>query len=212
MKTIIISTLTVTSLAFAACNNQPASHEGSHTDSAATAHHHDAAPAAATDVTTVKPQFTDVDPAITSAMKGLVDSYLQLKNSLAADDDAAAAKAGETMSTALAKVDASRFTADQKKIYDNNEEDLKEHAEHISKNVGNIAHQREHFVMMSDDIYELVKAFGGGQPLYHTHCPMYDQHKGAYWLSESVTVKNPYMGAKMAGCGSVKEMIDAGKQ
>lgn len=212
MKTIIISTLTATTLAFAACNNQPASHEGSHTDSTATAHHHDAAPAAAADVTTVQPQFTDVDPSVATAMKGIVDGYLQLKNSLAADDDAAAAKAGETMSAALAKIDASRLTADQKKIYANNEEDLREHAEHISKNAGNIEHQREHFVMMSDDMYELVKAFGGGQPLYHAHCPMYNQNKGAYWLSESATIKNPYMGSKMAGCGAVKERIEAGKQ
>lgn len=207
MKTIIISTLTVTTLAFAACNNQPASHEGSHTDSTATAHHHDAAPAAAADVTTVQPQFTDVDPAIATSMKGLVDGYLQLKNSLAADDDAAAAKAGETMSAALAKVDASKFTADQKKIYDNNEEDLKEHADHISKNIGNIAHQREHFAEMSADMYELVKAFGGGQPLYHERCPMYNDNKGALWLSESATIKNPYMGAKMATCGNVEELI-----
>lgn len=206
MKTIILSTLAVTTLAFAACNNQPAGHDAGHNDSSATAHHHDAAPAAS-NVTTVQPQFTDVSPAVTASLKGVVDGYLQLKNALAADDDAAAAKAGETMSAALAKVDASGFTADQKKIYTNNEEDLKEHAEHIGKNAGNIAHQREHFVMMSDDMYELVKAFGGGQPLYHAHCPMYNDNKGAYWLSESATVKNPYMGQKMAGCGSVKELI-----
>lgn len=212
MKTIITSTLAVATLAFAACNNQTATHEGSHTDSTATAHHHDAAPATTADVTTIQPQFTDVDPAMATAMKGIVDGYLQLKNSLAADDDAAAAKAGETISAALAKADVSRLTADQKKIYLNNEEDLKEHAEHISKNAGNIAHQREHFVMMSDDMYELAKAFGGGQPLYRAHCPMYDQNKGAYWLSESATVKNPYMGSKMAGCGAVKELITPGKQ
>lgn len=207
MKTIIISTLTATTLAFAACNNQPASHEGSHTDSTATAHHHDAAPAATADVTTVQPQFTDVNPAVATAMKGMVAGYLQLKNSLAADDDAAAAKAGEAMSAALAKVDASLLTADQKKIYANNEADLKEHAEHISKNAGNIAHQREHFAEMSEDVYELVKAFGGGQPLYHERCPMYNDNKGALWLSESATIKNPYMGAKMATCGTVEELI-----
>ncbi|MBC9929086.1 DUF3347 domain-containing protein [Chitinophaga qingshengii] len=206
MKTIILSTLAVTTLAFAACNHQPAGHDAGHNDSSATAHHHDTAPAAR-DVTTVRPQFIDVAPTITTAFKGVVDGYLQLKNALAADDDAAAAKAGETMSAALAKIDASGFTAAQKKIYTDNEADLKEHAEHIGKNAGNITHQREHFTMMSDDMYALVKAFGGGQPLYYAHCPMYNQNKGAYWLSESAAIKNPYMGQQMAGCGAVKELI-----
>ncbi|RBL91096.1 DUF3347 domain-containing protein [Chitinophaga flava] len=206
MKTIIISTLALTAITFAACNNnQPATSETQHSDSTAAAHH-ETAPAEKT-LATVKPQFTDVSPATATALKAVIDSYLQLKNGLAADDDAATAKAAEAMSAALAKVDASQLTPEQKKIYAANEEDLKEHAEHISKNTGNIEHQREHFAQMSEDIYELAKAFGGGQPLYHAHCPMYNNNKGALWLSESSEIKNPYMGAKMANCGVMEELI-----
>jgi hypothetical protein len=29
--------------------------------------------------------------------------------------------------------------------------------------------------------------------------------KGAYWISESETIQNPYMGAKMPTCGEIKE-------
>ena len=104
-------------------------------------------------------------------------------------------------------VDKSFFTAEQKKVYDNISDDLKEHAEHIGKNGDNITHQREHFAMMSEDVYDLVKAFGGGRPIYHDHCPMYNEGKGALWLSEMKEVKNPYFGAKMPTCGSVEEII-----
>jgi hypothetical protein len=93
-------------------------------------------------------------------------------------------------------------------VYDDIEEELKEHAEHIGKNGDKIEHQREHFAMMSEVIYELVKAFGAGQPIYHDHCPMYNENKGgAMWLSEMKELNNPYFGAKMPKCGKVEEVI-----
>ena len=111
------------------------------------------------------------------------------------------------MEEAIHKLDKSLLTAEQTKGYDEIEEDLKEHAEHIGKNGDHIGHQREHFSMMSEDVYDLVKAFGGGRELYHDHCPMYNENKGAMWLSEMKKVKNPYYGAKMLSCGTVEEVI-----
>jgi len=104
-------------------------------------------------------------------------------------------------------MDPSALSPEQKKLYEENEEDLKEHAEHIGKNAGNIKHQREHFAKMSEDVYALVKAFGGGQALYHDYCPMYNDNKGALWLSETKEISNPYLGKEMPRCGNVEEMI-----
>ena len=101
--------------------------------------------------------------------------------------------------------DKSLLTAEQKKVYDDIESDLKEHAEHIAKS--KIDHQREHFSTMSTDVYDLVKAFGAGMTLYHDHCPMANDNKGAMWLSESKDIRNPYFGEKMMTCGSVEEMF-----
>ena len=56
-------------------------------------------------------------------------------------------------------------------------------------------------------MYDMVKAFGGGQLLYQDFCPMYNNQKGAAWLSETKEIKNPYLGKKMPTCGSVKEEI-----
>jgi len=60
---------------------------------------------------------------------------------------------------------------------------------------------------MSEDVYALVKAFGGGQSLYHDYCPMYNDGKGALWLSETKAINNPYFGKEMPHCGNVEEMI-----
>lgn len=140
-------------------------------------------------------------------VKDILAGYLELKNSLTRDDDKAAAAAGVAMTVAFKKFDKSILTAEQKKTYEDIEADAKEHAEHIGKNAGNLAHQREHFETLSKDLYELVKTFGAGQPLYQDFCPMYNDGKGATWLSETKEVKNPYFGKKMPTCGSIKEEL-----
>ena len=137
----------------------------------------------------------------------VVNSYIQLKNALADDNGNEAANAGKQMSEAMTKVDAASFSADQKKMHDEVKDDIKEHAEHISDNAGKIAHQREHFEMLSKDMYDLVKVSKPSQTLYLDHCPMYNDNKGADWLSEVKEIKNPYLGKKMPDCGEVKEEI-----
>ena len=151
--------------------------------------------------------FNNVDPKLAASLKTIVDHYLHIKNALINNSGGDAADGGKAMADAMSKVDKSVFTAEQKKLYDGIEDDLKEHAEHIGKNANDIDHQREHFVMMSEDVYDLVKAFGGGQTLYHDHCPMANDQKGAMWLSETKEIKNPYFGGKMNECVKVMEVI-----
>ena len=155
----------------------------------------------------VSPSFTNVDPKLAASVKMIVDHYLHIKNGLVNNSGNEAADGGKQMADAMNKVDKSLFTAEQKKVYDDFEEDLKEHAEHIGKNAKNIEHQREHFTMMSEDVYDLVSAFGAGQILYHDQCPMANDSKGAMWLSETMEVRNPYFGGKMNECVRIEEVI-----
>lgn len=145
--------------------------------------------------------------AATPATNEVVTHYLHLKNALTADNSKEAATAGNAIVEAIQKIDATSLTADQKKVYDDVKDDMKEHAEHIGNNGDKIEHQREHFEMLSNDLYDLVKAVGSGQTLYKDHCPMYNDNKGANWLSEVKEIKNPYLGKKMPTCGTMKEEI-----
>jgi hypothetical protein len=161
-----------------------------------------------THMTEVTPAFSNLDPKLTTSLNTIVNHYLHVKNALASDNGSEAASGAKAMGRSMSELDKSLLAADQKKAYDDIEEDLKEHAEHIGKNGDNIKHQREHFSMMSEDVYDLVRAFGGGQALYHDHCPMYNRDNGgAMWLSETKEVKNPYFGSEMPRCGKVEEVI-----
>jgi hypothetical protein len=148
-----------------------------------------------------------VDSKVAASIKDIVDHYLHLKNALVRDNTKDAAAAGKEMVEAMEKVDKSSLTVEEKKVYEDVEDDARENAEHIGDNAGKIDHQREHFDMLSNDVYDLVKAFGSEQVLYKDFCPMFNDKKGAIWLSEIKQIKNPYYGKKMLTCGSVKEEI-----
>lgn len=152
-----------------------------------------------------------VNPAKTSSesvnISSIVTNYLQMKNAFAKDDSKEAGTSGEEMVKAFTGFNKAALTPDQAKIYIDVEDDAREHAEHIGSNAGNIKHQREHFDMLSKDIYQLVKTFGGGQKLYYDHCPMYNDGKGANWISETKEIANPYLGKAMPTCGTVKEEL-----
>ena len=147
------------------------------------------------------------DAKVDGSMKEMVSQYLQIKNALANDNGNDAASAGNAFVKSMAKMDKNSLTAEKKKKWDDLSDDAKEMAEHIGKNAGDIEHQREHFDMLSADMYDMVKTFGAGQTLYKDFCPMYNNKKGASWLSETKDIKNPYLGKAMPTCGSVKEEI-----
>ena len=201
MKSIIIS-LAIAASTFAACNsstNKTTENKSSGTDTSLTKPQ--------TDNATSTPAPVAETKAIIS-IKEIVAAYLQLKNALTKDNSNDAATAGISLETAFKTFDKTALSAVQKKAFEDVEDDAREHAEHIGKNGGNIAHQREHFVMLSKDMADFIKTFGNGrQILYKDFCPMANDGKGAIWISEVKEIKNPYLGSKMPTCGTMKEEI-----
>jgi hypothetical protein len=156
---------------------------------------------------TAVPSSAATDEMNSSSIKEIVNNYLQLKNALAEDNTSEAATCGTKLEATFKNFDKTALDAAQKKTYEDVEADAREHAEHIGANGGNIEHQREHFEPLSNDIYDLVKAFDSGQVLYRVFDSMYNNGKGAFWISETKEIKNPYMGKAMLTSGTVKEEI-----
>lgn len=187
MKKIIFC-VALSAIIFTACNNTPK--QGSETV--------DQSSQTTATAETEKPA---------SPVGGIIQGYLQLSDALAQDNDKNAADAGKKIVDAMNSLDKSAFTPEQTKLYTEIEPDAKEHAEHILANVGNLAHQREHFDILSNDVYDLVKTFGAEETLYLVNCPMYNNNKGANWLTASKDINNPYLGSKMSNCGTIKEEL-----
>ncbi|HIC83207.1 MAG TPA: DUF3347 domain-containing protein [Candidatus Marinimicrobia bacterium] len=143
-----------------------------------------------------------------SSTSEIIDAYLQLKNALTEDNKEKAAEAGNAILAAFSNFNISQLTEDEHKEYMEIVENAKEQAEHIVKSP--IDHQREHFEVLSNDVKDLIALLGieTGTTLYETFCPMYNNPKGAMWLSETDEIKNPFYGSKMLKCGKVQKQMN----
>jgi|TARA_R110002020_G_scaffold174392_1_gene365575 hypothetical protein len=136
--------------------------------------------------------------------EAILTAYFNLKDALVADDESKAKELGASLEKSLNSLDVSKYTDAQKLELKDITVDAKEHAEHISKSP--IAHQREHFKVLSKDIIDMVAITGASNKLYEQYCPMYE--KGSAWLSMNKEVRNPYYGSKMLKCGKVQREIN----
>lgn len=202
MKKYFVIVLAIAVVVLAACNssnnNSAASQTDTNKDTASVAHQ----------MQDTMPPGMNMNNTSTVSVKDVIAAYLQMKNAFTNDNTNDAATAGKSLQAAFINLDTKTLSADQQKTINDITDDAKEHAEHIGVNGGNIAHQREHFDMLSKDMADLVKTLGtGGQTLYKDFCPMYNNQKGAYWFSETKEIKNPYLGKAMPTCGVMKEEI-----
>ena len=149
--------------------------------------------------------FTAKATDFKTAFNAVVQNYLEIKNALAADNSKAANVAAKKFTDALKNIPAAALLSNQKSSWEKYSEQLRFDGEHIGESTS-ISHQREHFGKLSNNFYALLKAFKQNeQPLYQQYCPMAKQ----YWLSESTTIKNPYLGKQMIECGETKETLKA---
>ena len=126
---------------------------------------------------------------------GIIDAYLELKNALVESSSDMARSAAEKMTEIL------EDEADSQLL-----KGILEDANHIS-DTDEMEHMREHFDLMSQNVYQLVKDNKIEVRLYKQYCPMAFDNEGAFWLSSEEEIKNPYFGDKMLKCGRVEETI-----
>lgn len=211
MKNIILSTVIVAAIILS-CNQPSTKNSEQEANDTATSKTQTFAPSTENDTIaliasadTLSKTENLKDQTQTFSIAPVLKDYLALKNALAADNDKAAANAGKQLFATLNNVDMKIIPANKHKDYMDIAGNAKENAEHIGDNAGKIDHQREHLASLSKDIDDLITLFGAPQKLYQDKCPMYNDGKGAIWISETKEIKNPYYGKQMLACGSVKK-------
>lgn len=138
--------------------------------------------------------------------KAVADSYFLIKEALVKTDaGAASSKAGELVK-AMDAVEMTKLSKEEHTAWMRAMKELRANAEKIA-NAKDVSKQREAFALLSENLYELVKASRPETTIYYQHCPMYNHGKGANWLSKDSAVKNPFYGSKMLTCGSTVETI-----
>lgn len=120
---------------------------------------------------------------------GVLNSYLHLKDALVKSDSKATSESAAAFEKEITTVPA--FKQNEK---------LSKAVQKMVK-AGDIEKQRAAFAEVSPAFWQVLKGMSVPQDVYYQYCPM----KKSYWVSAEATIKNPYYGAAMLGCGNVAD-------
>lgn len=164
-------------------------------------------PSSGAETKEIKPE--KLDPEFSSQFLAVIDGYLEIKNSLVADDAKGASNSAGPTLAALARVDMDLLHSDaQHMAWMQVADPIKTELEGI-RAASEIERQRALFSTLSEQLLDAVKTLGidlgKERELYLDFCPMAVGNAGAYWLSEQKEILNPYFGQAMLTCGEVTE-------
>lgn len=143
-------------------------------------------------------------------LKGIFDEYFKIKNALADDNTQSAQNYAKSFKKQLEKTGQHSLDGEHHIFWMQQYEAIESSTAKFLK-ADNKETMRMHFEPLSKTMIETARTFGAiGQTFYVAFCPMYDNDRGAYWLSEFKEIKNPYFGSMMLRCGEVRETIREG--
>jgi hypothetical protein len=151
-------------------------------------------------------QTQSKDQQEANQLQPVFDNYFSVKDALVKTDGATASAKAATLLLAIKAVKMETLKADEHTAWMEWEKNIKSHAQAISE-TKDVATQREHFSSLSTGIYILTKSAKSNLQVYWQNCPMFNDGKGANWLSKESAIKNPYYGSMMLTCGKTIEEI-----
>ena len=139
-------------------------------------------------------------------LKVVFDNYFLVKDALITSNGNSTASASKELVTAINNVKMDKLDMDVHMVWMKVVNTIQKDAENIA-NTKDVKIQRDHFTSLSKEIYTLIKISKYENPVYYQFCPMFNDGKGANWLSKENAVKNPYYGSMMLSCGKTVETI-----
>ena len=154
-------------------------------------------------------EITEVSDTVKAsvATEAIINGYLKIKNALANDKSKEATTAANDFVKAVLATNSEKIDSKLIDKYKTITESAKKQAGLIATNDGKIAQQRMYFAVLSKDITSLLATFGTNKKLYQDYCPMYNEGKNGYWISEIKEIRNPYYGSEMLSCGGMIKEI-----
>ena len=133
-----------------------------------------------------------------------LNHYYALKNALAADEPAEAAKLSTALLRSVKKVPHTGFASEvQHKLWMEESAKITQQCIKLGS-TSDLKSQRKNFEQISAAFIRLTGELKLNEtPAFVQYCPMGKNS----WLNEVKTVQNPYYGLTMPDCGAVKETI-----
>lgn len=150
--------------------------------------------------------------AFTQSFDQLLEKYYALKESFVIADTVQVNKAAADLMVAADSLQLSELKGDSTGLI---AETAKSFTGSMStsgdalRQEADIEAKRKEFEIISDALWSLVRTVNyDGSQVYYQFCPMAFNDKGAYWLSNTPQIRNPYFGDKMLTCGSTQDSLN----
>ena len=151
-------------------------------------------------------QTYESEPAFRQQLQAVFKAYLPLKDALIASKATKASDEARQLVDVIDQVDMALVKDEAHQVWMKDLQVLKSTSRHIAQNQ-DLDHVRQMFEPLSDQLYHTLKKFQVETNGYRQYCPMAFDFKGAYWLSDSEQIVNPYFGDEMLNCGNVEEEL-----
>ncbi len=140
-------------------------------------------------------------------LNAVLGSYLKMKDNFFDAKKEEAQKQAKDILTNLEKINMELVKGDAHMYWMKLAKVIKEKAKIIAE-AENIDTQRRAFKPLSEALIDVYQSFGlESETVYVQFCPMFDDNKGAFWLSTQKQIANPYYGDLMPTCGETKDSI-----
>jgi len=161
--------------------------------------------AQSSEVMTMEP--VDADPAFKEQLTSVYETYLKMKDAFVATDARKVSREAEKVEKSIQSVKMELLKGDAHMAWMDQLKTLNSAIGTIAKSA-DIEKQRLEFARFNLAFYKSLKIFGlANDSAYYQYCPMANGDKGAYWLSETKEIRNPYFGDEMLSCGETRETI-----
>lgn len=139
-------------------------------------------------------------------LKIVFENYFALKDELIKSDGKSASALAKALLIKIDAVKMDKLSSEEHIVWMKELNSIKLNTEKIAATT-QVEQQRAGFMDLSANFYDLIKVSKQDYAIYYQNCPMYNDGKGANWLSKEKAVKNPYYGSQMLTCGKTVEII-----
>ncbi len=152
-------------------------------------------------------QTYDSDPKFKEQLQVVFSAYLPVKDALIESDVKTASKEAGNLKKAIDEVDMKLVKDEAHMEWMKDLNILQKSTEGI-RNETDLEKVRMMLSLLSDQLFHTIKKYQVSVKGYRQYCPMAFDNKGAFWLSDSEKILNPYFGDAMLTCGNVEEHLN----
>ena len=148
-----------------------------------------------------------VSDGFRSQLKKIFSGYLMLSETLVDSNVPQTMEAAENLVETINQVDGQMLSGEARAAWTDQQKALVSTMDSFTS-TEDLDLLRKAFSRLGDRLFQTLVTFEVQTGGFRMYCPMAFDNNGAFWLSGSEEIRNPYMGQQMLTCGDIKQELE----